>query len=729
MSLHELIDQLGDLAGISREYQDWSGQPVVVNPDYKVPFLQAMGFDTGSEETLRQAIASETEKRWQRALPEVAVVHQGQPFQLTLRLPATRVQGQTSVTITLENGEQRPLSLALETLTVLEQGSLQGEPQQALQATLPDDLPLGYHRLTLEGYQPACALIVAPATCFEPDSLEQGRKIWGSSVQLYSVRSKDNWGMGDYLDLRNLAGQLGENGADFVGLNPVHALYPTNPQHCSPYSPSSRAFTNVLYINPEQVPEFAECQPAQTLVNSEDFQQRLAGVRQNDYVDYTAAAALKLSVLELLYQHFAQQHILENSPRARAFADFCQERGDSLRQFALFEALFEHFKKIDIMNWGWPCWPAAYQQPDSAEVKAFAEQQTDRIRYFAFLQWLAEEQIAQAQDTAKAQGMLLGIYRDLAVGVDRGGADVWSNRRLYVLDASTGAPPDALGPQGQNWGLPPFNPQVLQEEGYQTFIELIRSNMRHCGALRIDHAMGLFRLWWCPNDKGAAYGAYIHYPLQDLLGIIKLESQRQQCLVFGEDLGTVPQEISESLPPARCYSSVMGIFQRQDDQFVPCDQFKKKALATLVCHDTPTLSGWWQERDIDLCTELGFFDAEREQQERAAREPARQAVINTLQRLGELPEGINPHADKAPAFSREIMERFSYYLMFSASQIAGVQLEDCMMIDTPVNMPGTSEEYPNWRRRLSENLDSFFAKEENRRFFANLSGCRNSPHH
>ncbi len=338
-----------------------------------------------------------------------------------------------------------------------------------------------------------------------------------------------------------------------------------------------------------------------------------------------------------------------------------------------------------------------------------------------------DEQIIAAQASAKNAGMLVGIYRDLAVGVDSSGADVWSDPDLFVHDASTGAPPDGLGPLGQDWGLPPFNPVTLQERRYQPFIEMIRNNMRHCGALRIDHAMGLFRLWWCPNghteNKGPKFGCYVHYPLQDLIGIIKLESQRQQCLVFGEDLGTVPQEVTDSLPPARFYSNIMAIFEQEDDMYMLPADFKQKALAVLVCHDTPTLKGWWEEKDIDLANQLSIFTDERSANDKVTREVTRKAVIKTLAAINELPWGIDPHA-ASPAWSRELMERFSYYLTLSASQIASIQLEDCMMIDTPVNVPGTSTEYPNWRRRLTENLEYFLSKEDNRTFFRNLTGCR-----
>lgn len=724
MLKHQLIDQLADLCGISKEYLDSEGQKVTITVENKIPPLQAMGFDLSSDKNVRKAIKKKQEAKWLQSIPAVRVVHQGKPFAVNIRLPEKQLQEDYKSTVTLEYGEVRIFNRDLNELSVVEKETIGKTAMVCLSLPLPADLPLGYHKLQIEGISQTCSLIVAPETCYEPETLLNGGKIWGSGIQLYSVRSRDNWGMGDYRDLNKLVSQLADNGADFVGLNPVHALYPDNPLHCSPYSPSSRTYGNVLYINPEQVPEFNECDTVQILFASKDFQSRLAAARAEDYVDYETVASLKYQVLEKLYDFFCKVHLKKNTDRARAFHDYCREGGESLRQFATFDTLFEHFRKQDANNWGWPCWPEAYQTPDSKEVQAFVKKHETRIRYYEFLQWLASEQSAVAQNIANDKGMMIGVYRDLAVGVDRGGADTWSNPDLYCLDASTGAPPDALGPQGQNWGLPPFNPLALQEQRYEPFIRMIRNNMRDCGALRIDHAMGLLRLWWCPNGQSAAFGTYVHYPLQDLLGIIKLESRRLNCLVIGEDLGTVPKAIEEALPPARLYSSLNGIHLQEGDRYPLPSEYKPQAMANLTCHDTPPLKGWWEGRDIELANELNIYDDERTDQERHDREFTRRAVINTLAMVGELPHGVNPHDYSSPAFSRELMERFTYYLALAETKLTNVQIEDCMMIDTAVNVPGTSVEYPNWRRRLTVNLDDFFNQEENRRFFYNISQCR-----
>ncbi len=723
----KLVNQLAELCGLTGSYQDWD-RTVTIAVENKILLLKDMGFDLSSNATLTKAIAGVQKSTWTRRIPVVSVVHQGRSFELVLRTAAAQLNDAVDLTVKFEQGGNLALTMTPAELVAIEHAMIEGSEYVAVNVVLPSDIALGYHTVTMTGSNEECSLIVVPETCYEPEAMRgdeksHGKKIWGSGIQLYSVRSETNWGMGDYSDLDALIKGLADNGADFIGLNPLHALYQSNPMHASPYSPSSRTYANVLYINPEAVPEFAECPAAQSLIQESDFQSRLANARAQDYVDYALVASLKYSVLEELYLHFCAEHRANNTERSQSFNSFREELGGSLRRFATFDTLYEHFRKQDEMSWGWTCWPEAFQKPDSEEVKAFVKANDVRVTYFEYLQWLAREQSATAQNTAKKSGMMLGVYRDLAVGTDRGSADVWSDPELYCLDASIGAPPDGLGPQGQNWGLPPFKPTELYARGYAPFIRMVRGNMNNCGALRIDHAMGLFRLWWCPAGKGAKDGAYVHYPLQDLLGIIKLESHRHQCLVFGEDLGVVPEEIREALPPAKMYSCLNGIHMQSGDRYPLLDEYKVKAMCNLTCHDTPPLKGWWEGKDIELYGQLGIFDKKLVSKELKARGRTRQAVINTLTQVDELPDGVT--LKNVPAsFSRELMERFNYYLARSDVQVVNVQLEDCMLIDTPVNVPGTSDEYPNWRRRLTETVEDFFSNEENTRFFANLVECR-----
>ncbi len=718
-----LVKQLAELYNITDRYKIGENEYQKIAIENIKLLLTGLGCDLSSNSTIKAAISKAKQARWAHMLPLVSVVHQGRDFEVTIRCKANQVPKTLTLNITLEQGDYETMTLPVAGQPELERGKLDDGEHVAISVRLPNHIPLGYHTLALANGKETGALIVVPETCYEPEAMKAGKKIWGSGIQLYSVRSQSNWGMGDFQDLSRLIQGLGKEGADFIGLNPLHSLYPDNPLHASPYSPSSRTYGNVLYINPEITPEFAECQAAQTLFHSEDFQRRLAESRANDYVDYALVASLKYSVLELIYDHFCTVHLANDTERAKAFVAYCQQGGESLRRMALFDTLYEHFRKLDAESWGWNCWPTAFQDPESKEVQAFAAEHDSRVHYYMFLQWLLLEQSASAQQIARDSGMMLGVYRDLAVGVDSGGADVWSDPSLYCLEASVGAPPDGLAPQGQNWGLPPFKPAELYLRGYEPFIRMVRSNMANTGALRIDHAMGLFRLWWCPAGKTAAEGAYVLYPLQDLLGIIKLESHRNQCLVFGEDLGVVPDEIKEALPPARMYSCLNGIHLQEGDCYPALDSYKVKAMANLTCHDTPPLKGWWEARDIQVLGDLGIFDEERVAAELDGREQTRCAVINTLDMVDELPWGV--HQDNVPEhMSREVMERFSYYLARSSVQVMNVQLEDCMLIDTSVNVPGTSFEYPNWRRRLTVNVDEFLADDANHKFFANIVNCR-----
>lgn len=722
----QLVEQLATLSGVCGDYEDWAGRPVSVPTELKVPILQAMGFDLSSTDSARAAMQRYQEQQWDSLIAPVNVVHQGQPFTVDMYVPEGRLGNSFKGEFELESGRRRSISVKADSLEVIERKSFPSRDLVKLALILPQDLPTGYHQLTLKNrnLEAISLIIVAPPSCFEPESLAKGHKIWGSAIQLYTLRTNNDWGIGDFSSLKTLAQKLAEQGANIIGLNPIHSLYPANPLHTSPYSPSSRNYINPLYLDVTAIPEFSQSSSAQAMVNDAPFQDAIAQARQTEYVDYERVAGLKFKVLEQLFKEFQQEHIQTESPRGKAFLNFCDIRGASLKRHATYEALYAHFKQLDIMSWGWPCWPEEYQTPDSDAVSTFIKENDDAIQHYQYLQWLAEIQLAEAQQTAIEAGMQVGIYRDLAVGVDRGGADVWSNRDIYCLDASVGAPPDGVAPQGQNWGLPPFNPVTLKQHHYAPFIEMVRSNMSHCGALRIDHVMGLLRLWWCPNGKTADFGAYTYYPLNDLLGIIKLESQRRQCLVFGEDLGTVPPEIEASLPPAKCYSNEVVLFSCEGDRFMSPGEFKPMALTCISNHDIPTLKAWWNCLDLSLRQELGIYDTEKTETEKQARHRDKIALIHTLIDINERPWGMNPDEISTQVYTREVMEKLHYYLAKTTSKIVVLQLEDILQIETPVNVPGTSSEYPNWQRKLTDTLENLFANEANLTLFRNLCNIR-----
>ncbi|MRI31889.1 4-alpha-glucanotransferase [Endozoicomonas sp. OPT23] len=720
------IETLAAFYGVSGEYSDWAGNPVTVPTEYKIPILEAMGVDVSSDENITRSFQDRLLYDWNQLIPPVVVMTQGHSSPVPVNLPADKLNVQLKGALELENGETLPLTVDTAKLETESVQTVEGTEYHRLTWHLPDNLSLGYHQLSLKERTLSAdtLVIVTPETCYEPGELTQGTKIWGSSVQLYTIRTEHDWGMGDFSSLKYLATELAAQGAHIVGLNPIHSLYPANPHHCSPYSPSSRNFINPLYLDVTAIADFQECEAAQKKFKDKGFQELLSQARAEEFVDYGLVAHLKYQLLEVLFEHFTTHHLEPESARAKEFKKYCASRGDSLKRHALYEAIYAHYKAIDFNNWGWPCWEELFQQHDSNAVNEFASQNQHQITYYMYLQWLSELQLAEAQQAALEAGMLVGIYRDLAVGVDSGGSDVWSNPDVYCLNAGAGAPPDAVAPQGQNWGLPPFNPATLKQQKYAPFIEMVRANMSHCGALRIDHVMGLLRLWWCPQGKTADFGAYVYYPLDDLLGIIKLESLRHKCLVFGEDLGTVPPEIKKALPPARFYSNEVVLFECLGDYFTRPESFKSVALTCVSNHDIPTFKAWWECLDLNLRHQLDIYDSNKTESEKVNRHKEKTALLRTMIEAGEAPWGMNPNDIHTMTFSRDLFEKLHYFLARTSSRIISIQLEDILEVETPVNIPGTSDEYPNWRRKLTSNLEYIFRDSENQMFFQNISIIR-----
>jgi 4-alpha-glucanotransferase len=385
------------------------------------------------------------------------------------------------------------------------------------------------------------------------------RRLWGIAAQLYLLRTATDWGIGDFGDLRSLVELAAARGADVIGLNPLHAMFTDNPEHASPYSPASRLLLNVLNIDVTAVPELLECPDTRELIASEGFRAGLEACRAKPLVDYAAVTAIKLSVLEML---FDSCRTATDQARWQAFEAYRRERGEVLERNCLFLALREHFAGRDPAHADWHAWPEEYRDPASPAVTAFAAENRRRIDFLAWLQWVADTQLGAAAAAAAERGMAVGLYRDLAVGADRAGAETWADAAAVVSGAQVGAPPDIYNPAGQDWGLPPFHPRALREEGYRSFVELVRANMRHAGGLRIDHVMGLQHLYWVPQGQKPSAGAYVRYPMEDLLGILALESHRQRCLVVGEDLGTVPEGFRERMAAADILSYRVLFFEQ-----------------------------------------------------------------------------------------------------------------------------------------------------------------------
>ena len=678
------VDGLAERCGIQHSSVDVFGKELVTSPKLKQALLKAMGFDVATDAEAETTLADLEAAEWERALPPVLVVLPG-----TVRVPITVSPASDEVkwALTLEDGSERLGRASLRELDVLETRTHQGQILLRRQLVLPEDLPCGYHSLKLDGAE--MLLIVTPGKCWLPD-VRHGRRYWGLAAELFLLRSERNWGIGDFTDLRALVKLAQSLGADLVGLNPLHAMFLDKPGDASPYSPSDRTLLNVLNIDVEEIPELARSEEAKKLIGSEPFQQRLGGARGSPLVEYETVAELKLSVLRLLFATFEER---EDPQRQRQFADFRRERGELLHRACLFQAMRAYFSSQTPARPDCNEWPDEYRSSGSAGVAGFAAREAHLLRFHLWLQWVADYQLREA--TKPGEGMAIGIYRDLAVGAAPGGAEIWSEPGLLVSGASIGAPPDILNRSGQNWGLPPLHPINTRQQGYRSFIALLRANMRYAGGLRIDHAMALLRLYWIPIGNDPKDGAYVHYPMEDLIGILALESQRHQCLVVGEDLGTVPEGFRERMAEANILSYRVLFFEKDETAFYPPEEYPYLALSVAGNHDLPTIHGWWHGNDIDLKERLGLF-AEGAAGARAERERDRQSLLELLEGQGLIRQraGID-----------ELSQAIHTFLGRTHSLVAVVQLDDILSEAEQINLPGTSNENPNWRRRLSRSLE------------------------
>lgn len=522
------------------------------------------------------------------------------------------------------------------------------------------ELPLGYHRLSVDDQ--VTALIVAPDSGYAPDWLSLGDKKWGVACHLYSVTSDRNWGIGDFGDLKTLMRMTADAGGEIVAVNPFHVLSPHEPEQASPYWPSSRTYINPLYLD---LSHFSG--------------ESVGGAVPGALVDYTEVSQRKLDALKQISAQYLGDPGLAN---------FIREGGESLRNFCIFASLSERHRGP------WTSWPRECRDPASAAVRAWASDHEQDVRGHAVIQWLAERQLADVATSSRAV-----LMRDLAVGVSPDGAEAWHRQELYPDGVRFGAPPDPLGPDGQNWGLPPPNPHVLRASAYEPFITTVRANMRHAGSLRIDHVMALERLFWIPPGGTAADGAYVGYPVDDLFAVLALESLRAKCLIVGEDLGTVPVGFRERMARDNILSTRLFYFERHDNEFFKRpDLYPARSVAQATTHDLPTLAGYWTGTDIRIRLSLKpGGDDEAMERERAK---DRALVLAALRDQGLIDD--RPISDIAVD---EIIDAVHAFLGATGSQLALINLSDVIAMTTQLNVPGTTDEYPNWRATLTQTLE------------------------
>ena len=716
--MDERLSRLAAHYGIEHGYHDVWGHWRETSADTQRAILHAMGVDVGDAASVEAALAEHERKRWTTVVPSVSVLRRHDLERgLRIHLPDDVLAPRLAWRITEEGGERHEERFNPATLAPLEDFDRDGLRARALALPLPVDLPEGYHRLALLDGSNVVGdglLVVAPGECYLPSRLAEGGRVWGPAVQLYGVRSERNCGIGDFGDLRRCAEIWGGRGAAIVGTNPLHAISLHAPGVASPYSPSSRLFFNPIYIDVEAVEDFADLLQAHPDLEA-PWRAEAARLRATDVVDYDGVGSTKQRMLERLYAHFCARHPAGSTSRARQFAQFREAQGAALRRHAVHEALHRFHGK------SWREWPEELREPASEAVRAFAAEHAQEVGFQEYLQWQADLQLGAAQGRCRDLGMPIGLYADLAISIGPDGSEAWANQKLYALGASVGAPPDEFNTRGQDWGLPPLVPERLNAAAYAPFIATLRANMHRAGALRIDHVMGLSRLWWVPHGAPADQGAYVRYPVDDMLGIVALESHRNRCLVVGEDLGTVSDEFRQKLTQSRILSYKVLLFEREGRGFRPSSHYPREALVAWSTHDLPTFAGWWTGEEIRTRVALGQYDEAEANRQRDERRESRERLVDRLVEEGLLAPGS---VDARGPVTDELAAAVQAFAARTASEVMVVQMEDVLGVAEQSNLPGTVTEHPNWRRKLPVAIESWGKDARFKRMTRALAGIR-----
>lgn len=679
------LHSLAAVAGILPSYVDQSGTETRATSDAtRVALLGAMGIDASTSAHAEAALREWEARERSHLVAPVRVVRRSDPDAVCVvaRLPEGTTHVEWAMELVPESGEALQVS-----------GEASPEWDGSVRLTLPQPPPVGYHTLNVtarvdgEERRGTQSLIVAPDQCPAVADVARQERVFGVIANLYTLRSAGNWGIGDVSDLARLAEWTGGVGGAFVGVNPLHALR-NRGADISPYSPVSRIFRNPIYIDVTAVPEFAGCDEARRLVD--ECRAVIDELRASEQVQYEPVMALKRRVVEVLFRE------PRDAERAAAYGRYRDAQGEALERFATFEALADH-----LGNGDWRTWPEDLRDPLSASVAEFAVRHPAEIEFHQWLQFELDRQLGDAAARGERAGLSIGLYQDLAIGTSPAGADVWASRHLFVQGASIGAPPDEYSAEGQNWGLPPLDPRALRDDGYRYWIQLVRASMRHAGALRIDHAVGLFRQFWIPEGAAGKDGAYVSFPVEDLLGIVALEAHRHGALVVGEDLGTVPPEVPPVLRRWGVLSSRVFYFEREGDRFRPAAEYEPMSLATANTHDMPTLAGFWRGRDIEVKREVGVIpsDAAAEEQRRS-RVQERRAILERLASEGVLP------APAEPANAAALRGAVHDFLSRTPAALVGLSLDDLLGEAEPVNVPGVGpSEFSAWTRKLATPIE------------------------
>ena len=669
------LTELARAFGVATEYWDWQGNHVIVGARTISAVLHSLGVDTSDDGAVARSLAGVADRGWGRTLPPIVVCRQGSTRWVPVHLP----DGQNvQVWTTLEDGTRLELP---QVDNYVNPRIIEGQPTGEATFEIPRDLPLGWHtlnaRIGQDGF--SSPLVVSPAVMVLPPALQQ-RRAWGLLSQLYSVRSCQSWGLGDLADLGDMmAWAAADLSADFVLVNPLHAGEPVAPIEPSPYLPTSRRFLNPIYIRVEDIPEMGYMSSAERQLlewHADDART----LNEADTIDRDAVWSAKAAALRTVFNQ------PRSSRRERAFTAFCDREGQGLLDFATWCALAEQ----EGLPWG--DWSADLQDPRSPAVEAVRDQIGDEVEFYRWLQWIVDEQLGAVQRQAKEAGMSIGVIHDLAVGVHPEGADAWGLADALARQVTVGAPPDQYNQLGQDWSQPPWRPDRLEELGYTPYRDMLRTVLRHAGGIRIDHVIGLFRLWWVPEGLSASEGTYVRYDHEALIGILALEAQRAGALVVGEDLGVVEPWVRDYLRERGIFGTSILWFEKDaEGRPLPAEAYSELCLATVTTHDLPPTAGYLAGEHIDLRHDLGLLTRPVEE-ERALDKAAQGEVLGMLVERGLLRKG---------ASGTDVVEALHRFLSWTPAKLLGVAVPDLTGDHRAMNQPGTDEQYPNWRLPLA----------------------------
>ncbi|HEV2622984.1 MAG TPA: 4-alpha-glucanotransferase [Frateuria sp.] len=669
--------ELAGRAGVDVHWLDASDRPQEVRLPTLRAVLAALGLPCDSDGDLDESFERLRREREGTALPRLLVADAGSSFVLP---PDARAR---HYRIEDEHG------------ALVQEGTLPAGERSLRSPQAP-----GYYRLLLD--EAECTLAAAPPRAFGIGDVTGARRPWGVAVQLASLRRPGDGGIGDFTALEQCARAAAARGADALAISPVHALFAAAPERYSPYAPSSRLFLNPLYADPARVGGGAALR---TVTDAHNLRQELAELEWLDLIDWPRAARTRMTLLRALFDWSSADSKLTQELYA-----FRQAQGEALERHARFEALQVHFRANGTPG-GWQAWPTEYHDPASPAVATFEREHSRDVAFHAFLQWLAMRGLADAQRTARESGMAIGLVSDLAVGTDAGGSQAWSHQGEMLHGLSVGAPPDLLNRNGQDWGLTTFSPIGLRRGGYAGYLGMLRAALAHAGGVRIDHVLGLKRLWLVPNGAGATEGAYVRYPLDDLLRLLAIESHRCRAVVIGEDLGTVPADFRQRIAG----TGVLGIrvlwFERAADRgFIAPVHWSPEAMATTSTHDVPTVAGWWSGRDIEWRARTGL--AEPGVDETAEREVDRGRLWRALCASGAARDAGGLPDENRPPTPEDVLPvaiAAAGHVARAPAPLVLIPAEDLLALPEQPNLPGPTDAlHPNWRRRLPESAATLF---------------------